>query len=59
MKYQCVMLLVVLIAMAFACLGGDAVSFPWVCANYSGLCRPVCLPTELPFGPFSCGKGLV
>uniref|UniRef100_A0AAR2IZP7 Beta-defensin n=1 Tax=Pygocentrus nattereri TaxID=42514 RepID=A0AAR2IZP7_PYGNA len=36
-----------------------AVVFPWGCTNYSGVCRPMCLPTELPFGPFGCAKGFV
>uniref|UniRef100_A0AAR2L9N6 Beta-defensin n=1 Tax=Pygocentrus nattereri TaxID=42514 RepID=A0AAR2L9N6_PYGNA len=39
--------------------GRAAVVFPWGCTNYSGVCRPMCLPTELPFGPFGCAKGFV
>uniref|UniRef100_A0AAY4C9K7 Beta-defensin n=1 Tax=Denticeps clupeoides TaxID=299321 RepID=A0AAY4C9K7_9TELE len=33
--------------------------FPWGCANYSGVCRSHCLPTELMFGPYGCEKGFV
>uniref|UniRef100_A0AAY4D5V3 Beta-defensin n=1 Tax=Denticeps clupeoides TaxID=299321 RepID=A0AAY4D5V3_9TELE len=36
-----------------------AAMFPWGCANYSGVCRSHCLPTELMFGPYGCEKGFV
>ncbi|KAG7471127.1 hypothetical protein MATL_G00121080 [Megalops atlanticus] len=60
MNRQRVMLLVMLIFMAFT--SGqmkETVALPWGCSNYSGVCRPVCLPSELPFGPFGCAKGYV
>ncbi|KAG7515141.1 hypothetical protein JOB18_000699 [Solea senegalensis] len=37
----------------------EAASFPWSCPSLSGVCRKVCLPTELFFGPLGCGKGFL
>uniref|UniRef100_A0A3P8WTV4 Uncharacterized protein n=1 Tax=Cynoglossus semilaevis TaxID=244447 RepID=A0A3P8WTV4_CYNSE len=37
----------------------QAASFPWSCPSLSGVCRKVCLPTELFFGPLGCGKGFL
>lgn len=40
----------------FAVVENEAMSFPWSCPSLSGVCRKVCLPTELFFGPLGCGK---
>lgn len=37
----------------------EAASFPWSCGSLSGVCRKVCLPSELFFGPLGCGKGFL
>uniref|UniRef100_A0A3Q1EE23 Beta-defensin n=1 Tax=Acanthochromis polyacanthus TaxID=80966 RepID=A0A3Q1EE23_9TELE len=37
----------------------EAASFPWSCPSLSGVCRKVCLPTEMFFGPLGCGKGFL
>uniref|UniRef100_A0A3B3ZFB2 Beta-defensin n=1 Tax=Periophthalmus magnuspinnatus TaxID=409849 RepID=A0A3B3ZFB2_9GOBI len=37
----------------------EAASFPWSCPSMNGVCRKVCLPTELFFGPLGCGKGFL
>uniref|UniRef100_A0A3B1KF19 Uncharacterized protein n=1 Tax=Astyanax mexicanus TaxID=7994 RepID=A0A3B1KF19_ASTMX len=58
MIHQRMILLCLLIMLVIAGTG-NAVVFPWGCTNYSGVCRPVCLPAELPFGPFGCAKGFI
>uniref|UniRef100_A0A8C4AF45 Beta-defensin n=1 Tax=Denticeps clupeoides TaxID=299321 RepID=A0A8C4AF45_9TELE len=45
--------------LGFIFLTDAAAMFPWGCANYSGVCRSHCLPTELMFGPYGCEKGFV
>ncbi|KAJ0062126.1 hypothetical protein NL108_015706, partial [Boleophthalmus pectinirostris] len=37
----------------------EGASFPWSCPSLNGVCRKVCLPTELFFGPLGCGKGFL
>ncbi|XP_053503668.1 beta-defensin-like 1 [Ictalurus furcatus] len=59
MIYQRMTVLCFLIMLAIAGECKAMVAFPWGCTNYSGVCRPVCLLTELPFGPFGCSKGFV
>uniref|UniRef100_A0A3Q2E5J8 Uncharacterized protein n=1 Tax=Cyprinodon variegatus TaxID=28743 RepID=A0A3Q2E5J8_CYPVA len=43
----------------FTVVENEAASFPWSCPSLSGVCRKVCLPTELFFGPLGCGKGFL
>ncbi|KAK2831480.1 hypothetical protein Q7C36_016566 [Tachysurus vachellii] len=59
MNHQRKILLCFFIMLAIAGKGNAMVAFPWSCTYYSGVCRPICLPTELPFGPFACSKGFV
>ncbi|XP_066555195.1 beta-defensin-like 1 [Amia ocellicauda] len=59
MNRQRVVLFLLLAFIALTCQVQGAVGFPWGCSNYSGTCRPACLPQELPFGPFGCAKGFV
>uniref|UniRef100_A0A3Q3X0Z7 Beta-defensin n=1 Tax=Mola mola TaxID=94237 RepID=A0A3Q3X0Z7_MOLML len=37
----------------------EAASFPWSCPSLSGVCKKVCLPSEMFFGPLGCGKGFL
>uniref|UniRef100_A0A3B3ZF67 Beta-defensin n=1 Tax=Periophthalmus magnuspinnatus TaxID=409849 RepID=A0A3B3ZF67_9GOBI len=43
----------------FSAVETEAASFPWSCPSMNGVCRKVCLPTELFFGPLGCGKGFL
>uniref|UniRef100_A0AAZ1WZ87 Beta-defensin n=1 Tax=Oreochromis aureus TaxID=47969 RepID=A0AAZ1WZ87_OREAU len=45
------------VLLIFLVAQNEAASFPWSCLSLSGVCRKVCLPTELFFGPLGCGKG--
>ncbi|KAG5844510.1 hypothetical protein ANANG_G00163260 [Anguilla anguilla] len=56
--------ILVLVLLVFLCVSWEmkeasAASFPWSCNNFSGVCRPMCLPSEMHFGPFGCGKGFL
>uniref|UniRef100_A0A8C5E617 Beta-defensin n=1 Tax=Gouania willdenowi TaxID=441366 RepID=A0A8C5E617_GOUWI len=51
--------LVVLVVLLLHVVENGAASFPWSCPTLSGVCRQVCLPTELFFGPLGCGKGFL
>nr|AWG96838.1 beta-defensin [Plecoglossus altivelis]AWG96839.1 beta-defensin [Plecoglossus altivelis] len=57
MKYYCILILLAFLTLAYQ--ANEAAAFPWGCSKYSGVCRPVCLAAELPFGPFGCSKGFV
>nr|AEB69787.1 defensin [Gadus morhua] len=49
-----VLLLLAVLALNF--VENEAAAFPWSCPTLSGVCRKVCLPTEMFFGPLGCGK---
>ncbi|TKS83898.1 hypothetical protein D9C73_018011 [Collichthys lucidus] len=51
--------LALLVVLLFSVVENEAASFPWSCPSLSGVCRKVCLPTELFFGPLGCGKGFL
>ncbi|KAG7483846.1 hypothetical protein MATL_G00042630 [Megalops atlanticus] len=56
------MLVVVLLAflsISYEVKEATAASFPWTCSSFSGVCRPMCLPSEMHFGPFGCAKGFL
>ncbi|KAL4647678.1 beta-defensin 4 precursor [Arapaima gigas] len=59
MSLQRVLILTILFFFIFTCEMKQSAAFPWGCSNYSGVCRPICLPAELTFGPFGCEKGFV
>ncbi|KAJ7996014.1 hypothetical protein DPEC_G00232690 [Dallia pectoralis] len=54
---QRVLVLVLLVFLSNNISENDAASFPFTCPTLSGVCRQVCLPTEMFFGPLGCGKG--
>uniref|UniRef100_A0A3Q3AMV9 Beta-defensin n=1 Tax=Kryptolebias marmoratus TaxID=37003 RepID=A0A3Q3AMV9_KRYMA len=49
----------ILVVILLNVVENEAVSFPWTCPSVSGICRKVCLPTELFLGPLGCGKGFL
>uniref|UniRef100_A0A3B3ZFE1 Beta-defensin n=2 Tax=Periophthalmus magnuspinnatus TaxID=409849 RepID=A0A3B3ZFE1_9GOBI len=51
--------LALLVVFLFNAVETEAASFPWSCPSMNGVCRKVCLPTELFFGPLGCGKGFL
>uniref|UniRef100_A0A3Q3FQH2 Uncharacterized protein n=2 Tax=Labrus TaxID=30799 RepID=A0A3Q3FQH2_9LABR len=54
-----VVVLALLVVFLLNVVENEAASFPWSCPSLSGVCRKVCLPTELFFGPLGCGKGFL
>ncbi|TWW74860.1 hypothetical protein D4764_14G0008630 [Takifugu flavidus] len=55
-SYRAVVL-ALLVVLVLNAVENEAASFPWTCPSLSGVCRKVCLPTEMFFGPLGCGKG--
>uniref|UniRef100_A0A8C6T5V6 Beta-defensin n=1 Tax=Neogobius melanostomus TaxID=47308 RepID=A0A8C6T5V6_9GOBI len=52
-----IIVLALLVVFLFNAVEIEAASFP--CPSLNGVCRKVCLPTELFFGPLGCGKGFL
>uniref|UniRef100_A0A3Q3KC90 Uncharacterized protein n=1 Tax=Monopterus albus TaxID=43700 RepID=A0A3Q3KC90_MONAL len=59
MTCYCVGVLVLLVVLLLNDVKNGTASFPWSCPILCGVCRKVCLPTELFFGPLDCGKGFL
>ncbi|XP_033954366.1 beta-defensin-like 1 [Pseudochaenichthys georgianus] len=59
MSCQRFVVLALLVFFLLNVVENEAASFPWSCPSLSGVCKKVCLPTELFFGPLGCGKGFL
>ncbi|CAB1422041.1 unnamed protein product [Pleuronectes platessa] len=54
-----VVFFVLLVVLLLNVAENEAASFPFSCPSLSGVCKKVCLPTEMFFGPLGCGKGFL